>query len=200
MNPKHLLRLAFPIFVWFVCAKLLKIDAYSTALLTIVSVIIAYVSYAAARKRREEGFNTMTSDLDKELRELIAEGDRDLTAIEDVAKSVKSKEVADKGMALFHLGEKIMAYLKANPAKITKARRFLNYYLDTAQEILTKYYAFEKNGIKAQAITELENKTAQALVTLNDSFKRQYLNLTSNERMDIEAEIDLLEKEAKLNL
>ncbi|MPN38172.1 hypothetical protein SDC9_185696 [bioreactor metagenome] len=40
----------------------------------------------------------------------------------------------------------------------------------------------------------IEVKTSGALLTLQDAFKKQYIQLASNELIDIEADIDLLQK------
>lgn len=128
-----------------------------------------------------------------ELKELTDEADRDLKELNDYLRSIKSPEISKNGSALFELGTNIVTYLKRNPEKISKARRFLNYYLDTARDIVAKYAKFEGANIQSQELDELHGKTSKALVILQEAFKKQYVKLVANDMMDIEADINLLE-------
>lgn len=178
------------VFVFFI----LRIDIYSTVLLTAVTLLFAAIA-ARARRKNDPGLpGNLSAELEAELQALMKQAQTDMDQIQYVARHVKSREVADNAMALHRLGEKIMEYLRRNPHKITKARRFFGYYLDTARDILTKYHEFEITGIQAREVDNIETKTTSALLTLQDAFKKQYVQLATNELMDIEADIDLLEK------
>lgn len=191
---KSLLGIVIPPVLVFVFSFLIiRIDIYSTLLLTFTSLIIVFISKRARAKAYPQ-LNLPSGVMEEELAGLMKQAQADMDQVLFVAKHVKSKEVADNAMALYHLGEKIMNYMTRNPHKITKARRFFGYYLNTAKDILGKYYEFEITGIKAEAVDNIELKTSSALLTLQDAFKKQYIQLATNELVDIEADIDLLQK------
>lgn len=184
-----------PLVVFLLFYLVIRIDIYSSLLLTVVTLAVTLI---LRRTKRQSSYGTPSASasaaVEKELAELMAGGEKSMAGILDIARTVKSREVSDNAMALYHLGDKIMNYLRRNPAKISKARRFFNYYLETTLDILTKYYEFERTGIRSSEVEELEQRTSSALVTLQDSYKKQYVRLVKNEMMDIEADIDLLEK------
>lgn len=182
-----------PAIVFGLTLLIIRIDIYSSLLLTAVTFLIALISIRA-RSKAYPRLDLPSGVMEEELAGLMKQAEADMDQVLFVAKHVKSKDIADNAMALYHLGEKIMEYLRRNPHKITKARRFFGYYLDTARDILGKYYEFEITGIKAQEVDNIETKTASALITLQDAFKKQYIQLATNELVDIEADIDLLQK------
>lgn len=182
-----------PAIVFGLTFLIIRIDIYSSLLLTAVTFLIALISIRA-RSKAYPRLDLPSGVMEEELAGLMKQAEADMDQVLFVAKHVKSKDIADNAMALYHLGEKIMEYLRRNPHKITKARRFFGYYLDTARDILRKYYEFEITGIKAQEVDNIETKTASALITLQDAFKKQYIQLATNELVDIEADIDLLQK------
>lgn len=184
-----------PVLVFLIFYFVIRIDIYSTLLLTLVTLTVTLIR----RRTKNQGSSRrpsvpVSAEVEKELAELMAGGEKNMEGILQIAKTVKSREVSDNAMALYQLGDKVMTYLKRNPEKISKARRFFNYYLETTKDILSKYYEFERTGIQSSEVEELEQRTSSALVTLQDSYKKQYVRLVKNEMMDMEADIDLLEK------
>lgn len=184
-----------PIVVFLLFYFVIRIDIYSAILLTLVTLAVTLIR---KRTKRLGSYHkpsaSASAEVEKELAELMAGGEKNMAGILQIAKTVKSREVSDNAMALYHLGDKIMSYLRRNPEKISKARRFFNYYLETTEDILSKYYEFERTGIHSSEVEELEKRTSSVLITLQDSYKKQYVRLVKNEMMDIEADIDLLEK------
>lgn len=186
-----------PAIVFILFYLVVRIDIYSSILLTLVTLFITLVSERARRKSNPRLSMTSSEEIENDLEGLMKKADADMGSILNAAKRVKSREVSENAMLLYQLGEKIMTYLRRNPHKITKARRFFNYYMETARDILGKYHEFELTGIKAEEIDDIEVKTTGALKTLQEAFRKEYVRLAANEMLDIEADIDLLEKTSK---
>ena len=186
-----------PVLVFILCYLIIRIDIYSTILLTVVTLFITLIVNRTNRTNNPRLTTTNSVIIESDLADLMKKAQSDMDSVIQVAKKVKSKEVSENAMILYQLGVKIMVYLERNPHKITKARRFFNYYLETARDILAKYYEFELTGIKAPEIENIEVKTTGALTTLHEAFRKEYVRLATNEMMDIEADIDLLEKTNK---
>lgn len=132
-----------------------------------------------------------------ELKELTDEAERDLAAIEATLKKILDPDIQQGADQLHKLGNNIMTYLKTNPEKISKARRFFRYYLETARQILDKYQKLESTRIESDELTSLRQKTTKALGYLSQGFRKQYLELAANDLMDIDADLELLEKSLK---
>ncbi len=132
------------------------------------------------------------------LKSLMNEGLADLNAIRRGATNSKEPTIRENANQLYRTGVRIYEYLKDNPDKIPVARRFLTYYLDTAAGILDKYIKLEKTGVVNQNMFTLTRQTENALLTLDEAFKKQFSNLVTNEVIDIEADIQLLEQTLKL--
>lgn len=186
-----------PVVVFILCFLIIRIDIYSTILLTVVTLLITLIRNRTDQTNNPRLSSSNSAEIENDLTALMKKADEDMGSILHVAKNVKSKEVSQNAMLLYQLGEKIMVYLRRNPQKITKARRFFNYYMETARDILAKYQEFELTGIKAQEVEDIEVKTTGALKTLQEAFQKEYVRLATTEMMDIEADIDLLEKTTK---
>lgn len=186
-----------PVVVFILCLLILRIDIYSTILLSAVTLLITLIRNRTHQTNNPRLSSSNSAEVENDLTALMKKADVDMGSILHIAKNVKSKEVSQNAMLLYQLGEKIMVYLRRNPQKITKARRFFNYYMETARDILAKYHEFELTGIKAQEVEDIEVKTTGALKTLQDAFQKEYVRLATNEMLDIEADIDLLEKTTK---
>lgn len=186
-----------PLLVFILCYLIIRIDIYSTVLLTVVTLLVTLIVNRTHQVNHPRLSATNSAEIESDLAELMKKANSDMDSILQVAKKVRSKDVSENAMLLYQLGDKIMVYLERNPHKITKARRFFNYYLETARDILAKYYEFELTGIKAQEVEDIEVKTTGALTTLQEAFSKEYVRLATNEMMDIEADIDLLEKTTK---
>ena len=152
------------------------------------------------RPRRKIGvLDVETVQNGEELRQLMDDAEADLNAIHSCIATIRQQPaITENTQRLYETGERILSYLRTNPQKITIARRFINYYLDTASGILRKYIAVQDTQLETEEMTRLRSKTESALVILNDAFKKQFERLMENEIMDIDSDIDLLEKTLKM--
>ena len=88
--------------------------------------------------------------------------------------------------------------IRENPEKISMARRFFTYYLDTAAGLLERYIQMQETGLRTPEISEAMMKTARTLPVLNEVFDKQFTKFMEGELMDVEAEIALLENTLKM--
>ena len=109
-----------------------------------------------------------------------------------------SPEIRQGAFKLAQTGENIIACLEKDVDKISVARRFLNYYLDTAVDILNKYCELQQSRAPRKEMEALTQKSIQALNMLNEAFERQHSRLIQGDLMDIESDIELLKKTLKM--
>jgi 5-bromo-4-chloroindolyl phosphate hydrolysis protein len=133
----------------------------------------------------------------EEIIALLEEGERDLSSIKRISDTSKDHQIREKALAVYREGGKIIEYIKKNPHKAVLARRFFNYYLDKANDILTKYDNLITVDIETEHLTALKTKTINALESISRGMNFQFSKLISSELIDIEADIKLLENTIK---
>ena len=134
----------------------------------------------------------------EEFHQLLEEAGKDLHTIKKAASAVKDPQVKQNTERLYETGNRIMSYLKQHPEKISAARRFFTYYLDTAAALADRYVQFQATGLHTEEVEEILQRTAKALPMLDRTFENQFTRLMEGELMDVEAEIALLENTLKM--
>ena len=129
----------------------------------------------------------------EELQKLLEEARKDLKQISRAAREITNIKAKEDAEALEAGGRRILSYLEENPEKISMARRFFTYYLDTAAGLLERYTQLQETGLRTPEVTEALRKTAGTFPVLNEVFEKQFTRLMEGELMDVEAEISLLE-------
>jgi len=110
--------------------------------------------------------------------------------------------IADEGISLQmdrieKAGTAIFDHLSENPGKLTRVRRFMNYYLPTAYKLLSSYEKLSAPGMKGENIEVTMSRIKETMVTVADAFEKQYDDLFGGETLDISADIDVLEQMLK---
>lgn len=88
---------------------------------------------------------------------------------------------------------KIFKIVEEKPEKMPQNRRFMNYYLPTTLKLLYSYQTLEKQGINGENIMSAKQDIERVLETLSIGFEQQLDNLFKTDKMDISADIDVLE-------
>lgn len=128
-----------------------------------------------------------------ELKLLMLDAKNDMDAIRDATKKITHLPIRQQGEQLYQTGLNILSYLEKHPDKISLARRFFGYYLDTAVAILQKYLPFQESGLRTEEVRRVAQETERAMPILNRAFERQFTNLMQNDMIDIESDIKVLE-------
>jgi 5-bromo-4-chloroindolyl phosphate hydrolysis protein len=134
----------------------------------------------------------------EEILALLEEGEKDLVSIKKITDAAKDHAIKTKAQHVYREGGKIIEYIKKNPARAVMARRFFNYYLDKANEILTKYHNLISAGIETESLLSLKEKTLSAMESILRGMTVQFSRLISSEVIDIEADVKLLESTIKM--
>lgn len=88
---------------------------------------------------------------------------------------------------------KIFKIVEDKPEKIPQIRRFMNYYLPTTLKLLHSYETLEKQGVKGENIMSAKQDIERVLDTLATGFEQQLDNLFKSDKIDISADINVLE-------
>ena len=107
-------------------------------------------------------------------------------AIEDEAISARLKRMTDAGGKIFDILEK-------EPSRAGEVRRFMNYYLPTADKLLTQYRELGESGSQGENVRGAMTVVENSLEMIAVAFERQLDSLYRHEAMDIQTDIDVLE-------
>ena len=128
----------------------------------------------------------------------LEEAREDFESIRVSMDSIEDPELKKESEQLHRTAGTILAYLEENPQKILQARRFIDYYQDTASVLLKKYVKLQEKGLRTREAMALMTQTRQAMETLNRAFEKQLEKLMQNELFDMEADIRLLKQTMKM--
>ena len=135
-----------------------------------------------------------------ELEQKLLEAREDYDSIKGSIKNIRDLQVKNEAEKLAETSAAIIEYLEKNPLKIRQARRFIDYYQDSASKLLTKYIGLQDANIETAEIIQLKKDTRSALATLNKAFSGQFEKLMRGELTDMQAEIELLEQTVKMDI
>lgn len=110
------------------------------------------------------------------------------------ADSISKPEVRERIVGLCRTADDILMELAAKPRKLDAARSFLTYYLDAAARIVQGYTSLSARGSTSPEIVEALGKAEASLVSVQQAFDRQLSNVLEDRVLDLESEIELLEK------
>jgi 5-bromo-4-chloroindolyl phosphate hydrolysis protein len=169
-----------------IAAALLALGSYAGLLFIFTPVL------------RLAGVNIEQMKNSEEIMTLLEEGEKDLSSIKKIIDVSRDAQIKAKAQSVYREGGKIIGYVKKNPARAVMARRFFNYYLDKANEILTKYHNLISAGIETEGLESLKEKTLGAMESILRGMTLQFSRLISSEVIDIEADVKLLESTIRM--
>jgi len=118
-----------------------------------------------------------------------------LLKYKDLVKNDKIKHTIQEIIVVL---KKILNDIEKDPANIKRTRRFLSYYLETTLKIITKYYELSKEEIVSDDLKKSLVKVESTLDSLKNTFVSYYKKLLDDDAMDLDAEIEVLEKTIKM--
>lgn len=169
----------------------------------LVAVVIAVLIYFAVYMLTKPVLKIGSVQVDnlrggEDLHQMMSDAHQDMQVIYNASQMVRDEAIKQKAVKLHALGNRILTYLGNNPERIPRARRFFTYYLDTGANILTKYMNLVASNPESAQVQGLAPGTARAMDALHDAFVSQFNKLMQNEILDVEVDIELLEKTLKL--
>lgn len=132
--------------------------------------------------------------IDEAAAEVILTARGQVDAILRDADGVGKPAVRDRIVALCRTADEILAELAVKPRKLDAARSFLTYYLDAAQRIVAGYANLSSRASTSPEIAQALQKAEASLDSVQEAFDRQLASVLEDRVLDLESEIELLEK------
>ncbi|NLL92454.1 MAG: hypothetical protein GX222_08620 [Ruminococcaceae bacterium] len=130
----------------------------------------------------------------EEMKSLMKDAYEDLETLEKTGKKIQDNTVRKLALELHQSGISIFEHLQENPDKIGLARRFINYYLDTAAGLVDKYQKLISSRVRGESVEKAKTDIVSGLTVLTRAFDQQYERLMQGEIMDITTDVKVLEQ------
>jgi len=132
--------------------------------------------------------------MDEGAADVLQPARRQVDAILQSAGSITKPAVRDEVIALCRTADQIIAELASRPRKLDAARGFLTYYLDAAQRIVDGYVYLNGRSSTSPDITKTLARAEDSLHVVQQAFDRQLANVLEDRALDLDSEIELLER------
>lgn len=126
------------------------------------------------------------------LSERLDEASSDFTRMQQAVDRIREQPLRSECEELLKTAQSILKYLTDNPEKITAARRYIDYYQETAANVLEHYNELKDTGLTTGETEKVLHSTRESVSTLKAAFGMQFEKLMQNELMDMEADLNLL--------
>ena len=133
-------------------------------------------------------------DVDDAAGEVILAARRQVDAVRETAGGIGKRPVQDKVVRLCETADQILNELATRPRKVDSARGFLTYYLDAAQRIVDGYAQLATRSTSSPEIAAALARAEASLDSVQTAFEGQLANVLEDRVLDLESEIELLEK------
>lgn len=197
MKKNDVLALIIAAAAFVIFAVLLKFNIIIAAIIT----VLIYFGLSFLLKPKEKIGNVDVEEIanGEKLKGEFDNAKEDIAKIQRMGVASGVQEISLGANQLARTGTNIITYLSEHIDRVPKAKQFLNYYLDTAVEILEKYASLRKNNAPADEMKRVTGETLSAVKTLQGAFDDQYRKLLDGDVMDIESDIKVLHDTTKMD-
>src|SRR5664279_4853561 len=154
----------------------------------------SYTLLYAFRPKDELRIDLGNPVTEEELNRTLKQGDAQIKQLQYYETQVSDPDVKEKLDKITGSVRDIFVIFKKDPKDIKHARQFLSYYLDTTIKIVQKYTALSAQNVNSQQIKSTLLKAENMLDSIAVAFEKQKEKLLSDDVMDLDVEIQTLEK------
>jgi len=196
---KKLIKSAIPIYgaaaVWLllglICPRML-LKLWFLAVAALLSAA-AYLVLSRVFRGGEVDVRERANSGDKSIDVLIEEGRRQLDSLREANRAIPDVAISQKLDRMEKAGEEIFRLLERETRQANAVRRFMNYYLPTADKLVQNYLQIKATGAAGENIDRAMQSVENSLGMIADAFEKQLDNLYKDKALDIETDIDVLE-------
>jgi len=169
-----------------------------------LSLLISVLGFYAAWKilglflGKKEEKSDKIPQVEKRHNEIHKEGIAKLKNIRSKTRLISDNAVAEKIQNICKIGFEIFDYIEKNPDDLKRARQFINYYLDTTEKIVVQYVELSSKQNPGSEVSETLVKVENVLDSIHKTYEKQLQNLLEDDLLDLNTEIQVLEKTIQL--
>lgn len=191
---KKKIKSAIPIYaaaaVWLllglICLKmLLKIWFWPIAAALSAAAYFAAQKFFPGREAVQSG--------DRNVDAMIEQGRSQLARLKAANDAIPDADISAALDRMTNAGEAIFGVLARDPKQMQAVRKFMNYYLPTADKLMQSYRLMRDTTPVSENMARAMESIRKSLSMIADAFEKQLDNLYGDRALDIETDIDVLE-------
>jgi len=136
----------------------------------------------------EERIETGDAKLDRD----IADGEARLQNLREANAAITDPGITANLDRMTRAGEQIFKELGRDPQKVSLVRRFMSYYLPTAEKLMEQYKMLSAAEVKGENIESAMDRIENSMGMIADAFDKCADSLFKDNEMDIDAEIQVM--------
>ena len=160
----------------------------------------AAAAFLAAKKvcpprvvETEVPFHTGVEDVDT----MLADIQQKLDTLHSLNESLPDPQLSAAMTRMEKAGRSIVEVVEANPAKAKQVRRFANYYLPDAVNVLQQYAQLARQGVRGENAAAIRAEVEHNASSIATAFENQLDALYAAESMDLSADLTVLQNMLK---
>ena len=160
----------------------------------------ALIAFGAAQKacpprvvEHEVPFHTGVEDVDAMLTDI----QQKLDTLHTLNEQLPDPQLSAAMTRMEKAGRSIVEAVEANPAKAKQVRRFANYYLPDAVNVLQQYAKLAKQGVRGENAAAIRAEVEHNAASIATAFENQLDALYAAESMDLSADLTVLQNMLK---
>ncbi|MBK9575600.1 MAG: 5-bromo-4-chloroindolyl phosphate hydrolysis family protein [Fibrobacteres bacterium] len=175
------------------CALFLWLDLHLAIALTGTAVGCGAAWLATAPKPVHVDFDGMRP----EVAEALENGRRQVVQILELAGRIPNESVRAEALAIGEIGRGILGDLGKDQEDLPKARRFLDYYLESTRKVLERYVDLSERNLATREAREGLEKVGNLLGEVRKGFEAHRAGLAAEDLLDLDVEMQLLRSTMK---
>ncbi len=165
----------------------------ATLLLTAILSAAAYLLGSRLFPGKEIEIRAAADTGNDDLNRQIEEGRGQLDRLAHYNDQLPDPVISEKLDRMVRAGEMILSALEEKPERAGEVRRFMNYFLPTAEKLMSSYVTFAQAPVKGENVQSAMNSVENSLDMIASAFEKQCDSLYRNESYNIEAEVKVME-------
>ena len=160
----------------------------------------ACAAFGAAKKfcplrvvETEVPFHTGVDDVDA----MLTEMQKQLDTLHALNEALPEPNLSAAMTRMEKAGRSIVETVEAAPAKAKQVRRFANYYLPDAVNVLQQYAKLAKQGVRGENAAAIRAEVEHNASSIATAFENQLDALYAAESMDLSADLTVLQNMLK---
>ena len=160
----------------------------------------AVLAFAGAKKicpprvvETEVPFHTGVGDVDA----MLTEMQQQLDTLHALNEALPDPQLSAAMARMEKAGRSIVETVEATPAKAKQVRRFANYYLPDAVNVLQQYAKLAKQGVRGENAVSIRAEVEHNAASIATAFENQLDALYAAESMDLSADLTVLQNMLK---
>ena len=160
----------------------------------------AVLAFAGAKKicpprvvETEVPFHTGVDDVDA----MLTEMQQQLDTLHALNEALPDPQLSAAMARMEKAGRSIVETVETSPAKAKQVRRFANYYLPDAVNVLEQYANLARQGVRGENAASIRAEVERNAASIATAFENQLDALYAAESMDLSADLTVLQNMLK---